>query len=123
MSQAPVTAGGEQPGPADTAPETSRHAHPEPRQYVTIAVILAVITLAEVAIYYVDVLADLLVPFLIVFSLLKFILVVLWFMHLRFDSHVFRSMFLIGLVLAFVVFAIALVTVFSQGGPAPAVTG
>ena len=82
--------------------------HPGPRQYVWIAVILAVVTAAEVAIYYVPALKDWLVPFLIVFSILKFALVGLYFMHLKFDSRIFRRLFVVGIVLAFVVFTIVL---------------
>jgi cytochrome c oxidase subunit 4 len=93
--------------------------HPEPRQYVTIAVVLAVITAIEVAVYYVTSVKDLLVPMLIVMSVLKFALVALWFMHLRFDSHVFRRFFLIGIVLALVVFAVVLVTLLTRA-PLPA---
>src|SRR5688500_15301313 len=86
--------------------------HPGPRQYVVIAVILAIITAAEVAIYYVPALDDWLVPFLIVFSVLKFILVSLYFMHLKFDSRIFRRLFVVGIVLAFVVFTIVLLLFF-----------
>ena len=86
--------------------------HPGPRQYVVIAVILAIITAAEVAIYYVPALEDWLVPFLIVFSVLKFILVALYFMHLKFDSLIFRRFFLVGIVLAFFVFTIVLLIFF-----------
>ena len=96
------------------------HTHPTPRRYVTIAVILAVITAAEVAIYYVEAIESLLVPMLILFAFLKFFLVASWFMHLRFDSRLFRRLFVTGLVLAGVVFAVVLVTLFfSLGGPAP----
>jgi len=94
--------------------------HPDPKQYVMVAVVLAVITALEVAIYYVSALEDLLVPMLIGFSLIKFILVVLWFMHLRFDSRLFRRLFFTGLVLAFIIFGIVLWFFASHGGPAPA---
>jgi cytochrome c oxidase subunit 4 len=90
--------------------ELSRH--PTPRRYVTIAVILAVITVFEVGIYYVDAVRALLVPCLIVFAFIKFLLVVSWFMHLRFDSSLFRGLFVTGLVLAGVVFLIVLVSFF-----------
>jgi cytochrome c oxidase subunit 4 len=88
--------------------------HPEPRQYVTIAVVLAVITAIEVAVYYITAVKDFLIPMLLVMSVIKFALVVLWFMHLRFDSHVFRRFFLIGVVLALVVFAVVLVSLLSR---------
>jgi cytochrome c oxidase subunit 4 len=86
--------------------------HPTPRKYVTIAIVLAVITAGEVAIYYVESIRSLLVPTLIVFAFLKFFLVVSWFMHLRFDSRVFRRLFVTGLVLAFGVFMAVLASFF-----------
>jgi cytochrome c oxidase subunit 4 len=88
--------------------------HPQPRQYVTIAIILAVITAIEVTIYYITAVKDLLVPMLLIMSVIKFLLVVLWFMHLRFDSRVFRRFFLIGVVLALVVFSVVLVTLLTR---------
>jgi cytochrome c oxidase subunit IV len=88
--------------------------HPEPRQYVTIAVVLALITAVEVAVYYITSVKDLLVPMLLTMSVIKFVLVALWFMHLRFDSHVFRRFFMIGVVLALTVFAIVLVSLLSR---------
>lgn len=97
--------------------------HPSPRQYVVVAVVLAVITAIEVAIYYITAFEDFLVPSLIGFSFLKFVLVALWFMHLRFDSHIFRRLFVTGLVLAFAVFFIVLATFVFREGAAPAVTG
>ena len=98
--------------------------HPGPRQYITIAVVLAVITALEVAIYYVEMVDALLVPMLIVFAFLKFFLVVSWFMHLRFDSKLFRRLFVTGLVLAAAVFAVVLWNFFTHlGGATPNVTG
>ena len=98
--------------------------HPRPRQYVTIAAVLAVITAAEVAIYYIEAIEGLLVPFLILFAFLKFFLVVSWFMHLRFDSRLFLRLFVTGLLLAGAVFAVVLVTFFtSLGGATPNLGG
>jgi cytochrome c oxidase subunit 4 len=98
--------------------------HPRPRQYVTIAVVLAVITAAEVAIYYVEQIESFLVPALILFAFIKFFLVVSWFMHLRFDSRLFLRLFVTGLVLAGVVFAVVLVTFFTHlGGATPNISG
>lgn len=96
--------------------------HPGPRQYVGVAVILAIITAIEVAIYYVSSLKSVLVPLLIIMSIMKFSLVVLWFMHLRFDSLMFRRLFMTGVVLAFAVFAIVL-TIFFVGGGGPSPVG
>ena len=86
--------------------------HPGPRKYVVVAIILAIITAAEVAIYYVPALEDLLVPLLIVFSFIKFVMVGLYFMHLKFDSRIFRSLFITGLILAFGVFTVVLANFF-----------
>lgn len=91
--------------------EHEGHDHPGERTYVGIAVILAVLTAAEVATYYFeDELGGLLVPSLIVMMVVKFFLVVAWFMHLRFDSNLFARMFVSGLVLAVGVYLVALAT-------------
>jgi cytochrome c oxidase subunit 4 len=93
--------------------------HPSPRQYVNIGIILAIVTAAEVAIYYIPALEDFLVAFLIAFAVIKFILVASWFMHLRFDSRMFRRLFVTGIILALIVFAIALSTFFGRDGASP----
>ena len=82
--------------------------HPQPRQYVKIAIFLAIVTALEVAIYYVDCVGGCLVPLLLAFAGVKFMLVALWFMHLRFDSRIFRRFFVTGIILALTVFAIVL---------------
>ena len=97
--------------------------HPEPRQYVVVGVWLAIVTALEVGIYYIDSLRDLIVPFLLVFAFIKFFLVATWFMHLKFDSHLFRRLFVSGLVLALIVFAIVLVVFLARGGPVPEMSG
>src|SRR5688572_7959061 len=107
-----------------TAPRSAEdlHSHPSPRSYVGIAIILAIITALEVAIYYVPSLESYLVAFLLVFSAIKFYLVIMWFMHLRFDSKIFRRLFLTGLILAGLVFTVVLLTFFLHP-EAPGVTG
>lgn len=92
-----------QPGPVvKTSPAEggTKHEHPSDKQYVMVALVLAAITLAEVLVYYVESLEGLLVPILAVMSIVKFALVVLWFMHLRFDSRLFRRLFFTGVALA-----------------------
>src|SRR6266705_3929593 len=87
----------------------SELAHPPgPREYVKVAVILAVATAAEVGLFYMNLPHALFVVLLLVFAAIKFSLVVLWFMHLRFDSPIFRRLFLLGLSLATVVYLIVL---------------
>lgn len=96
--------------------------HPAPRQYVIVAVVLAIVTAAEVAIYYVSALEDLIVPFLLAFAVIKFFLVAMWFMHLKFDSPVFKRFFVTGIILALAIFGIVLWFFFTHGGPAPGVS-
>jgi cytochrome c oxidase subunit 4 len=104
-----------EPGPVvKTTPEEGgvehSHDHPSELQYVYVAIFLAVITGAEVAVYYARSLGSLLVLILVVLSVVKFSTVVLWFMHLRFDSRLFRRLFVTGLVLALCVYTIVLTT-------------
>lgn len=84
--------------------------HPSPKEYIRIAVVLAVVTAGEVAIYYIGSVRALLIPLLLVFATVKFSLVVLWFMHLRFDSKTYARFFLIGLAGAITLFVIVLLT-------------
>ena len=85
-------------------------AHPEPRQYVLIAVVLVVITGFEVATSYLEgnVNSNLIIVALGVMAAVKFFLVVAWFMHLRTDSKVLRRLFLLGLITAPIVYTIVL---------------
>jgi cytochrome c oxidase subunit IV len=71
--------------------------HPSPKEYVRIALILAVVTALEIAVYYLDISHGLLIPLLFLFAFIKFSLVVMWFMHLRFDSRTYARFFLLGL--------------------------
>ena len=82
--------------------------HPSPREYVRIGVALAIVTAVEVALYYIRGLpAAVLVPSLLVLAVIKFALVVLWFMHLRFDSRLYMRLFAAGLILAISIFVVA----------------
>jgi cytochrome c oxidase subunit 4 len=97
--------------------------HPSPRKYVGIAVILAIVTAIEVAIYYIPALFDYIVPLLLAFAAIKFVFVAMYFMHLKFDSKVFRRFFLIGIFLALTIFGVVLTIFFvAQNGPAPVIT-
>ncbi len=74
--------------------------HPAPATYFKIAMILAVLTAVEVAIFYVTPLSYAIIPLLAVLSIGKFALVVLYYMHLKFDSPWFSGMFFFGLFVA-----------------------
>ncbi len=85
--------------------------HPSVKEYVRIGVILAVITGAEVATYYVqDSLHGWLIPILFTLSLIKFSLVVMWYMHLKFDSRMYSRFFVMGLAGAVTLYLIVLMT-------------
>jgi cytochrome c oxidase subunit IV len=79
--------------------------HPGVREYVEIGTILAVATAVEVALFYADLPRAVTVPGLLFLTTIKFALVVLWFMHLRFDSPIFTRLFVVGLALAAILFA------------------
>jgi cytochrome c oxidase subunit IV len=85
-------------------------AHPTPSEYVNIGLILGAITAIEVIVYYIDALSGALVPILLVLSATKFALVVLWFMHLRFDNALFSTLFTGGLMLVAAIFIVVLAT-------------
>jgi cytochrome c oxidase subunit 4 len=85
-------------------------AHPGPRQYVTVAIALAIATAFEVAVYYTSIPHPLLVALLLFAAFFKFSLVVLWFMHLRFDNRIFRRLFITGLATALIVYTVVLLT-------------
>jgi cytochrome c oxidase subunit 4 len=78
----------------------AEHAHPGARAYVIIALILAVITAVEVAVYYIPELRPFIVPILVILSAVKFWMVVAFFMHLWFDHVSFSWYFGGGLALA-----------------------
>ncbi|MBX5491296.1 MAG: cytochrome C oxidase subunit IV family protein [Chloroflexi bacterium] len=80
--------------------EPHEHAHPGPRQYVAVGVILAIITAVEVATFYLHIPLLILIPVLLALAAVKFSLVVMFFMHLKFDPRLFTWLFLFGLVLA-----------------------
>ncbi|MEN9793399.1 MAG: hypothetical protein RL330_1477 [Actinomycetota bacterium] len=77
--------------------------------YIRIALILAAITALEVSTYYVD-FGPLFMPSLIIMMVVKFFMVVTYFMHLKFDSRIFGFLFYTGLVLTLGVYIAALAT-------------
>ncbi len=88
-----------------------QHAHPSDFQYVMIALFLATVTGAEVALYYIKSLDFVvLASMLSVLMVVKFATVAAFFMHLRFDSKLFRRIFITGIVLATAVYMIVLFT-------------
>jgi cytochrome c oxidase subunit 4 len=79
----------------DHAPHADHvHAHPTWTQYRWVALWLTVITVFEVYIYYTPFSkTPMYVPLLLVLSATKFAIVVMFYMHLKYDHKLFRSLF------------------------------
>lgn len=77
--------------------------------YIKIALILAAITALEVSTYYID-FGPFFMPSLIAMMVAKFVMVVSYFMHLKFDSKIFSFLFYSGLGLGIGVYVGALAT-------------
>jgi cytochrome c oxidase subunit 4 len=77
-----------------TQPMTKRRAN-----YLGIFILLAGFTLVETLVSYVQSEA-IKFPVLILLSLAKAVLVLLYFMHLKFDSRIFTYLFIAGVVLS-----------------------
>jgi cytochrome c oxidase subunit 4 len=77
------------------------HEHPTWKQYKWVAVILTLITVVEVWIYYTPFKdSALFVPVLLVMSAVKFAIVVMFYMHLKYDHKLFRALFVGPLIIA-----------------------
>ena len=86
-------------------------AHATTGHYVRIAIVLTVLTVLEVATYYVAIPFALLVPLLLVLAGTKFALVVAYYMHLRYDSKLFSGFFFFGFTVE-ILLLIALMVLF-----------
>lgn len=94
-----------------TVTSTAHHRpHPTPRDYWIVALILAVITAAEVSVTYIDFLDPAVAPLLLVMAAAKFLIVVGWYMHLRFDAPIYRKLFYLGVIAAPILFGVVLFT-------------
>ena len=83
----------------DVGQPDARHAHPSDWAYVKIALLLAAITAVEVLLYYKN-LGSANNYALLILSAFKFVMVVAYFMHLKFDNKVLRRLFITGFILA-----------------------
>ena len=81
--------------------------HPTPLLYFKVAMTLVVLTILEVVLFLVDALSYGIIPVIAVLSIAKFVLVGMFYMHLRYDHKLFYTLFATGLILAIgVVFAV-----------------
>ena len=91
--------------------EADAHEHPTDKKFIEIAVFLAVITGLETWTYWwPESWHTFSLIVLIACMVLKFVMILLYFMHLKWDSKLFSLMFYIGLVLALGVYLVALFT-------------
>jgi cytochrome c oxidase subunit 4 len=93
------------------AAHESGHAHPSDLEYVKVALVLAVITGAEVTMPYATDIQGPVLALMLVLMVTKFSIVAMWFMHLRFDSVLFRRVFISGLALATMVYLVVFTSV------------
>ena len=89
----------------------SEQAHATTGTYLRVALILVMITLIEVGVFYVPAFQGVLVPVLLGLSAVKFALVVMFYMHLKFDNRFFTFLFGGPLILALAV-AVSLLFIF-----------
>lgn len=90
---------------------TEHQAHPTPAQYWKIAVVLAVLTAIEVAMFYIDrelELGVLNAAILISLALMKFVIVVGWYMHLAYEKPMLNRFFGAGMILAIALYLVVL---------------
>lgn len=107
---------------ADHTPSTADHgaevhAHPTWATYKWVALILTLVTVVEVWAYYIPqfVASRAFVPALLIMSAFKFIVVVMFYMHLKYDHKLFRSLF-VGPLLIAALTLIALMFLFGHLG-------
>ena len=97
---------------ADPYPPAGAHGagHPSPKEYVRIGLILFVLTALEITASYTKVSGAVLIPTLFFLAIVKFALVVLWFMHLKFDDRRYARFFVMGLSGAAVLYLVVLIS-------------
>jgi cytochrome c oxidase subunit 4 len=80
------------------APAEHDHAHdhhPGWKTYVVVGAILTLVTAVEVAAYYIPAWENsrVYVPSMLIMSAFKFVVVVMFYMHLKYDHRLFRALF------------------------------
>jgi cytochrome c oxidase subunit 4 len=100
----------------DPRGEVAHSEHPSTKAYIRIGIVLAVLTGIEVIVSYSKQSARVITVALLCLMFVKFILVVLWFMHLKFDSRRYARFFVMGLAGAITLYVIVLMTFGVFGG-------
>ncbi len=78
------------------------HEHPTWKQYKWVALVLTIITIVEVWAYYIPsfVASAAFKPSLLIMSAVKFAIVVMFYMPLKYDHKLFRALFVGPLIIA-----------------------
>ena len=98
-------------GMPDPGEEHAPHSvHPSAKEYIRIGLILAFLTALEVGMYYIEdsVSHAVLISTLLILAVVKFVLVVLWYMHLRFDDRRYARFFVMGIAGAATLYLVVL---------------
>jgi len=77
----------------DTHVHEDHGSHPGPKAYVLIGLILTIVTAVEIAVYYIEALDDWSTAIIVPLSMAKFLLVVMFYMHLKFDNRLLTAVF------------------------------
>ena len=85
--------------------------HPGPKFYILIGLILTIVTAVEIAVYYIEALDAWATAIIVPLSVAKFLLVVMFYMHLKYDNMLLTAVFaacgvlaigvIVGLVILF----------------------
>ena len=84
--------------------------HPSAKEYIRIGLILAALTAFEVWLSYSGLNHAAMITMLLLAAVLKFALVVMWFIHLRFDDRRYARFFVMGIAGAATLYLIVLLT-------------
>ncbi len=87
----------------------SGHHTPTDGYFIKVALVLALLTALETSTYWIHI-GGFATPLLLILMTIKFFMIVLVFMHLKFDNKLFSVLFYIGLGLAVLVYAVFLST-------------
>lgn len=93
----------------ETEPHGGRAHHgPTPKEYIRVGLILGVLTGFEVYLSYSSVPHGLLIGTLFAAAVLKFVIVVAYFMHLKYDDRRYARFFVMGIAAAVTLYLIVL---------------
>jgi cytochrome c oxidase subunit IV len=94
--------------PPAASPEQHAAYHPSAREYIRVGLLLVALTCIEVALSYSSLSGTKLVIALFTCTVIKFVLVVGYFMHLKFDNGRFSRVFALGAIGAFTLYCVVL---------------